>query len=539
MKNKLLLVLLISSVILTFNLGSWGVLETSEARYAEISREMLVSKDYLHPTLLNIRHYHKPPTTYFITVLGYRLFGINEFGARFFLQVAILLQMILIYHITLILYKKKDLALMATLIYFSLPLVLISSRNLTTDAYLNTFILAAIWAWLSYKTKPKASWHLYLFYLFLALGFETKGPVVLIFPLVFIIAYKVILKDKISKNKHHFFGLVLFFIVASLWYLLLYAENRNLLDYFLNKQLADRIATNSFKRAKPFWYYLAFIPLAALPWSAIIVYNVKTYVKNSLKTRSLKLVLTVTILVCLLIFSAFKTKLILYLLPIFGFIAIIAAKIVSESSKQQRRIYNNILLGLIAIFLITLMVINSFRTPIHFDFYTAAVLSLLTLICIILIYRFAKSIQKTAILGYVFGALLVIAGNYILTINQDELNSAKHALTYIEKNLETVENIAIYNYLIVSTPYYSQKPVFTLNNGHYTVERETQFEEQENWKKTLIDVRSEWGKHKADSLIDANTAILARKRDALPDYLKKAFNNKLRMKYFGKWVIYY
>ena len=94
------------------------------------------TKLYDHPKLMEIKHYHKPPVTYYVTVLGFKIFGVNAFGARFFLQIAILIQLFLIYQITFLLFNDKKISLAAALIYFSLPLVLISSRNLTTDAYL-------------------------------------------------------------------------------------------------------------------------------------------------------------------------------------------------------------------------------------------------------------------------------------------------------------------------------------------------------------------------------------------------------------------
>src|SRR5687768_3582551 len=47
-------IFIIYAVSLFIFLGSWGVIETSEARYAEIAREMFQSGDFVHPQLLNI-----------------------------------------------------------------------------------------------------------------------------------------------------------------------------------------------------------------------------------------------------------------------------------------------------------------------------------------------------------------------------------------------------------------------------------------------------------------------------------------------------
>ncbi|MEY2833490.1 MAG: hypothetical protein RLZZ574_2749, partial [Cyanobacteriota bacterium] len=65
-ERYLYLVLAIALGALLFNLNSWGVLEASEARYAEISREMFRSGNLLQPTLLNIWHFHKPPVTFWL-----------------------------------------------------------------------------------------------------------------------------------------------------------------------------------------------------------------------------------------------------------------------------------------------------------------------------------------------------------------------------------------------------------------------------------------------------------------------------------------
>lgn len=107
MKLKLYIAALCFLGLLLINNHLWGLTETSEARYAEISKEMFENNTLAHPTLLGIYHYHKPPFTYQITTIGYQLFGVNEFGARFFLQISFLIQIILVYLIAFRLFPIK------------------------------------------------------------------------------------------------------------------------------------------------------------------------------------------------------------------------------------------------------------------------------------------------------------------------------------------------------------------------------------------------------------------------------------------------
>jgi 4-amino-4-deoxy-L-arabinose transferase len=71
----------LAAVVFLAGLGSYGLVEQSDARYAEIAREMRNSGDYLVPTLLGIKHFHKPPLIYWLTIPGYALLGQSEWGA--------------------------------------------------------------------------------------------------------------------------------------------------------------------------------------------------------------------------------------------------------------------------------------------------------------------------------------------------------------------------------------------------------------------------------------------------------------------------
>ena len=78
-----------------------------------------------------------------------------------------------------------------------------------------------------------------------------------------------------------------------------------------------------------------------------------------------------------------------------------------------------------------------------------------------------------------------------------------------------------------------------MNHGHNTVQRETQFETNTDWKKNLIDLKTDPGKDQTKKLLQNNSVLLMRARDRFRDDLKfieHTFKNK---KEFGKWVVYY
>ncbi len=541
MKVKTLLFTILSFILLTINLGSWGLTETSEARYAEISKEMFESNDYLHPKLLDIHHYHKPPLTYYITTLGYKLFGVNEFGARFFLQIAIILQMILIFSITNLLFKDQKIALSAMLIYFSIPVVLISSRNLTTDAYLNTFVLASVYFWLKYKLKGLKKINLYLFFIALGLCFEIKGPVGWVFPVLFIINYKIVLKEKLKFNLHVFLGLILCLGISFLWYAIVCIENPLLWDYFIKNQVLNRIASKSFNRAKPFWFYFVTIPAIGLPWIWFLIHQIFLKFKRIKTKKSVNYILLLTILCIFIVFSLFKTKLILYVLPMFGFVAVLMAKVLSKLSPKTLKVYNIIIISVTALFIIALISINVVDDRFIFNQSTAIFIVLIFIILILGIYKkqIPNLFLRTSYLGYIFGCIVLFSGTLFMKQNQSNVNSTKEVFSFIHSEIKDVKNIVVFNYLLPSAKFYSNKNIITLNNGHNTVQRETQFENNTNWKPYNLDLKKEDEKDEALKAIKNHAVILARKRDKILDYIIKGFDSQTHKKVLGKWVIYY
>ncbi|NLP58316.1 glycosyltransferase family 39 protein [Lutibacter sp. B1] len=539
--TKLTLLLLITFFISCLKLGSWGLTETSEARYGQISKEMYISKDYVHPKLLGIHHFHKPLLTYHITALGYAIFGVNEFGARFFLQIALIIQLLLVYHISLILFKDKNIALNTSIIYFSLPLVLISVRNLTTDAYLNTCILSSIFFWLKFQQNNHKKYFIYLFFICLGLIMNIKGPVGILFSVIFILIYKRIFKFNYKIDFHVITGFFIFIGMSFFWLALLLKEDPLLFNYFLDEQILKRITTNSYHRAKPIWYYLLVLPLAILPWLIPSVQGIFTNIKTTLEKNKTKKLLAFNIIAIFLIFSLFKTKLILYVLPISSYIAILSSKILSEYKNERLKKYSIFLIILTVLLIVTFFLLPTIDHSFSINYKILSALTLALLLLFLFIYKRKDTmLSKVVYSGYLFGIVLLLGSTLFFNSNEIKINSVKPILNFIENNASLKDRkVVIYDYLLPSASFYSNENIYTISNGHNTVKRDVRFEENDGWKNYLIDVKTPEGITQLDSLLKKDIVLITRKNRPLADNLQSKqtkLNNEI---IFGKWTLFY
>ncbi|MGB0777353.1 MAG: ArnT family glycosyltransferase [Flavobacteriaceae bacterium] len=527
MSKKFILFLSLAALMLISGIGSWGLTESSEARYAEISKEMFDRQDYVNPTLLGIKHFHKPPVTYYLTMVGYTLFGTNEFGARFFLQIAFLIQLILIYKLSLLLFKKEKIGLWAAFIYFTLPLALISVRNLTTDAYLNTFILAAVYSYVKFREVNQYKF-LYLFFALLGLIFETKGPVGWLIPIVFIIG----LRGKFKFSIHTVLGMFLMLLISASWYIMVALRNPELLDYFINHQLVDRVANDSFSRAKPFWYYFAFAPLLGFPWLILLITKAKTTSKSLWHYSNYTKALLIAMGVFFIILSLSKSKLPLYVLPLYPFIAICAAYLYSEVFKRS---YNQLNYIFGVVLCLGLMVLPFLKLNITIPKIQALIIAILGIGILSISYFRGEFLKKeqTLLLGIINSCLILVVFIVVFNHNESELNSPKPMAEFILKEHQDAK-VVVFNELLPSVSFYLDRMIVTVNNGKYTTQRETQFESNKDYTRYLIDYKTE--ESRLNDILKENTVLIIKKKNKLKPNFAKSFSHE---KVFGKYSLLY
>ncbi len=536
--RHLFFLLLAASIILLITAGSYGVIETSDARYAEIGREMFISGDWLHPNLLDIHHYHKPPITYQITALGYGLFGINAFGARFFLQVAIVLQMLLVYLLTLQFTPKRETALWASAIYFSFPLVLVASRNLTTDTFLTLFTLLGIYAWVLYRKYGRVHW-LYLFTLSLGLGFLTKGPVVFLAPVIFALFYNRYEKSKRAWSIHHIIAWGLFLLVAASWFVYLAVDNPAFWDYFIGRQTVDRFSHNVFNRSEPFWYFIVLAPLLGMPWLILLPWFAK---RLSLKLRpdTIESILLFTTLVPLVFFSISTSKRILYILPLYPLFAVLTALMLEKLKTSYAQTVLRTTGGYALFIFLALGIAPLIPGKIHFPPAFTAV-SILLILLLVWFWR-TPSMQiknKSVLISFVTAAYFLLAGTALFSYSVQSFKIATPVAQWIKaEHLENREILA-YDKRLPSLAFEMNRSIVSLYNGDRSLNREVQFETDTQWKKYLYNLTKPQEQKRLQKLLMAKPTLLVTYKKHIPETLHWLRSHYAHEKKLGKWTVYY
>ncbi|MCT4672702.1 MAG: glycosyltransferase family 39 protein [Prolixibacteraceae bacterium] len=532
MKNKIYYLLFLGIICFCsfIHLGQWGVLESSEARYAEISREMLTSGDFLQPQLQGIYHFDKPPVTYWITSLGQKLFGTTPFGSRFFLSIAYLLQLILVFSITFKWFNQQRLSEIITIIYASLPVVIMSVRNLTTDAYLNTFSLLSIFLFTLHRKGKHPNIYLLLWGITLSILFMIKGPVAWLLPILFIYP---IIKICPQQNKVHrwipWFTGIMVLILGGLWYAILIKNNTGLWDFFTKEQLVDRFANAQIhKRSEPFYYYLyTYIP-ALLPWCFIPFTKIDKY------TNSVKTIILFTVVIPMIFFSIASSKLILYPLPTafslavwFGYVfnRMISTKAIKR--HQLIEIFFLLLpLGLGAYAFILLEGVSHW-------WYILLVIATFFLYVVTFIRKEAK--DQILIASLAIPMILVPFSGYILNKMIIDVNGTTPVTNFIQDRGLQHLPIVVYNQRVASFDFQLQNKTYAIEDGSYLLKRNTSFQRDNQWSKYLLSFKTQ--KEQIIQLL-SKPSILIFKRH-IPKQAEILTRYYDKQKQIGKWIIFY
>jgi len=157
------------------------MLDTTEARYAEIARKMVETSDWITPQFdYGVPFWGKPPLHTWVSAIGMELFGVNHFGARIFIFVAGCATLWMLY-LWACAIKGRDYALVGIAILASTTLYYLASATVMTDMVMAAGVFLTMAGFYSAISQQKYArlWG-YLFFVGLGIGMLAKGPVAVV-----------------------------------------------------------------------------------------------------------------------------------------------------------------------------------------------------------------------------------------------------------------------------------------------------------------------------------------------------------------------
>ncbi len=318
------------AVVFFYGLGWLPFIGPDEPRYAQVAREMFASGDWVTPRLAGIHWFEKPALTYWLSGIGYWLFGENELGARFVVAVVASLGVLLLYvfgrRVRSARYGYLSAAALATCgmwpgfargATFDLPLAVVM-----------TLALISFFLWEEQAGRQRL-WALFAFALGVAV--LAKGLVGIVMPLAIIAPYLLLTgRWRIVLNPRLLIiGAIVFIATASLWYGPVIARHgREFINEFFVGHHFQRYLTNKYRHPQPFYFFPLVVVAGSFPWTFFLLSNLWRCARRGRKLFDdrLRLFLLLWLVVPVVFFSFSGSKLPGYILPVFPAVALMAGE---------------------------------------------------------------------------------------------------------------------------------------------------------------------------------------------------------------------
>ena len=260
------LLILLCAPIFFFRLGRPGLGDPDEGRNAEAAREILETGDWVTPHLDGARYLDKPPAFFWVVAVSYRVFGVSEMAARAPSALFALAGIVLVHW-----YARRRLgeraAWLAALTLALSPLYIVFGRIVIFDMMLTFCMtvscLAAFAAMEGGAPRAPAA----LFFAAAGIGTITKGPVALVAPLLVAVAWAILRgRPGLLRRLGWGTGALLYAAILVPWLALVESHNPGYLQYAIIGENLERMTSNRFETARPFYFYAKVLLPGLFPW---------------------------------------------------------------------------------------------------------------------------------------------------------------------------------------------------------------------------------------------------------------------------------
>ena len=317
-----LLIVLAALLLFVPGLGAVHLFDWDEINFAEISREMIATGDYIRPQVNYRPFWEKPPLFMWMQVVCMKTFGVGEFAARSPNAICGIVTLLVLFRIGSRL-RDRSFGMLWVLAYIGSILPHLYFRSGIIDPWFNLFIFLSVHALilLSWGRKDRpVGWQdagtlrfAVLTGVFLGLGVLTKGPVApLIFGLTAGIYWTLQRFRPLVSIPKVLLSLLVMLAVAFVWSGIDRLVNGSwFLDTFITYQIR-LFSTPDAGHGGFLGYHFVVLLFGCFPASLFAIQEMVRPTRSTAEHNDYRRWMTVLFWVVLILFSIVKTKIVHY-----------------------------------------------------------------------------------------------------------------------------------------------------------------------------------------------------------------------------------
>ncbi len=374
-------VILTAGVAFGWHLGNIGLIDETEPLFAEASRQMLVTGDWITPFFNGETRFDKPALIYWCQAIAYKIIGVNEWAVRLPSVLSAIAVMGLVFYTLQQSLKREDeleqasrptrrylTAAVAAAMTALNPEMIAWGRTGVSDMLLTGCIASALLCFFlgyanqegsrvkgqeseinNYSPIPKSpfpnKWYL-AFYVLIAAGILTKGPVGIVLPGLIVAGFVLYLGKvrEVWQEMRPLLGLLIVVVLAVPWYaLVIWRNGWNFINAFFGYHNLERFTEVVNGHSAPWYFYFVVVTLGFTPYSAYLpgaIARLKFWQRQHWleqeRSQQLGLFAGFWFIGVFGFFTIAVTKLPSYVLPLMPASAILVALLWSDQLKDKK-----------------------------------------------------------------------------------------------------------------------------------------------------------------------------------------------------------
>jgi 4-amino-4-deoxy-L-arabinose transferase-like glycosyltransferase len=464
-------------ILFFFSLGDRALWDIDEGKHATTSRVMVSSGDWLTPEYNGEKFYDKPPLHNWLVAISFLIFGFTEFAAR--LPAALLgLGCVMVTYCLGRQIFGTAAAFLSSVVLATSAEYLVLSRTVVHDISLAFFITLALT--LFYLGYQNENFRRPLFLVgYAAMGFSVlaKGPIGVLLP-VTIIGLFLVIKRQLNfiKELQIGWGILILFIIAAPWYILISINDPDYASYFFIKKNLGSFFSEEARHTEPIYYYIPVLMGGMFPWSIFL----PLALFRGLRARGTTyndgtLFALIWFTIIFLFFSLASSKLGTYVLPLFPAAALLVGAFLHDSLNGSSRgiekglLYSYlpvvILLPLALIYIVIFPPVN-LRTDAGIDLKWIYYLAVWQVTCCFITMGLLVSKKYRAFIGSIVGTVITVflAILIFLVPPIESFRSSKELAQKIDQLIAPTEDLVFYLKARETFLFYTNRRAAVLEN---------------------------------------------------------------------------